>query len=106
MRTPRVADFRDRIVLCRFATTVDSELNRIETIEPVRTTWACVTAKTSNVDPTSTGTRPEIQYEILIRKQAVTFDCIQWNGRTLRLTEPWYPIENKYILIRAVDIVG
>ena len=105
MKAPKIAEFRDKINLCRFVSTVDAELNRIDDIQLVKTVWAVVTAKSSNVDVTTAGFRPEITYEIIIRKQAIVCDCIQWNGKLLKLVEPFYPVDNKYILLKAVEVV-
>ena len=101
---PRIADFRDRITLCRLTSTVDSELNRVYSIVPVQEVWAVVTVKSSNVDETAVGFRPEITYSIVIRRQAIVCDCIMWNGKVLKLSKPVYPLDTKYIQIEAVEI--
>ena len=103
---PKISEFRNKITLCRLLKTTDSELNRTETIQPTKEVWANVTVKRSNVDTTTASTRPEIHYEIVIRKQNITCDCVIYKGKTLYLTEPWYEYENKYIIIRAGEIDG
>ena len=103
---PRIADFRDKITLCRLTSTVDSELNRVYSIVPVQEVWAVVTVKSSNVDETSAGFRPEITYSIIIRRQNVVCDCIRWNNKVLKLAKPIYPLDTKYIQIEAVEING
>lgn len=105
MKAPTIAEFRDKINLCRFVSTVDAELNRIDDIQIVKTTWANVTAKSSNVEQTAAGFRPEVTYEIIIRKQSIVCDCIQWQGKLLKLVEPYYVVDNKYILMKAVEVV-
>ena len=106
MKAPKIVNFRDKITLCKIVSTVDSELNRVSQIVPVNTVWAVVEAKSSNVDDTDAGYRPEIHYEIIIRKQAITCDCIQWHGKSLQLTAPWYAIDEKYIMLKAVEVIG
>ena len=106
MKEPRIADFRDKITLCRLTSTVDSELNRTYNIVPVQTVWAVVTVKSSSVEETNAGFRPEITYSIVIRRQEIVCDCIMWNGKVLKLTKPVYPLDTKYIQIEAVEIDG
>lgn len=105
MKTPKIADFHDKITLCRAVSTVDNELNRIETVEPVQDVWARVEVRNSIVDGTTAGSRPEIRYTITIRQQSIVCDYIRYKGRLLRVTAPWYPVENKYIVIEATEIV-
>ena len=105
MKAPKIAEFREKITLCRLVSTVDSELNRVETAETVQQVWANVTAK-SNVDTTVASTRPELHYQFIIRKQNIVCDAIKYRGRLLMLTEPWYEIGNKYIVLKAGEIVG
>lgn len=105
MKAPTIAEFRDKINLCRFVSTVDAELNRIDDIQIVKTTWANVTAKSSIVEQTAAGFRPEVTYEIIIRKQSIVCDCIQWQGKLLKLVEPYYVVDNKYIFMKAVEVV-
>ena len=106
MKAPKIVEFRDKITLCKLLSNVDSEMNRIQQIVPVQVVWAVVTPKSSNVETTEAGYRPEIHYEIIIRKQAIVCDCIQWNGKTLKLSEPWYPLDTKYIMLKAVETIG
>ncbi len=106
MKQPRIADFRCKVTLCRILKTVDSELNRVETVQPVQAVWACVNVRSANVDETTASTRPELQYEIIIRKQDIDCDCVIYNGRIHHLLEPWYEFDNKYIYIKAGEIVG
>lgn len=104
MKTPRIADFRHKITLLKATYTLDSELNRIETLKPIQTVWAVVEAKKSVDDLTSAGYRPEIEYEITIRNQTIECDYVKYNNKTLRLVSPWFPVGN-YISIKAVEIV-
>lgn len=106
MKSPTMADFRDKITLCRLTSTVDSELNRTYTCVPVQEVWAVVTVKSSSVEETGAGFRPEIIYSIVIRRQEIVCDCIKWNGKVLQLTKPVYPLDTKYIQIEAVEIDG
>lgn len=105
MNNPKISDFREKIVLLKAVTTTDSELNRIETLTPDKTVWAAVEARASEFDNTVAGTRPEIRYRITIRKQAVQCDYVQYREKTLRLFNPWYEINNKYIQIEAVAVI-
>lgn len=106
MKSPTMADFRDKITLCRLVATVDNELNRTYDCVPVQEVWAVVTVKSSNVDETSVGFRPEITYSIIIRRQNVVCDCIKWNNKVLKLVKPIYPLDTKYIQIEAVEVNG
>lgn len=106
MKSPTMADFRDKITLCRLTSTVDGELNRTYSIVPVQEVWAVVTVKSSNVEETNAGFRPETIYSIVIRRQAIVCDCIKWNGKVLKLTKPCYPLDTKYIQIEAVEVNG
>ena len=106
MKPVPIADFREKITLCKITTTVDEELNRINTIVPKKQVWANVTAK-SNVDNTIAATRPELHYKFIIRKQdALQCDAVIYRGRTLMITVPYYEVDNKYIVIEAGEIVG
>lgn len=105
MKEPTIAELRERITLCRLASTVDSELNRIETVVPVQEVWARAEVRSSNVDDTTAGTRPELRYVFTIRYQSINCDCIQWHGKTLYLDRPWYAISPRFIVIEAVEIV-
>lgn len=105
MKAPKIAEFQDKVTLCKIVNTVDSELNRIESVVPLKKVWACVTAKSSVIDTTEAGNRPEIRFNIIIRKQNIECDCVQYRGKTLRLVQPWIEVDNKYILIEAVDII-
>lgn len=105
MKAPKIAEFREKITLCKFVSTVDSELNRVQTAVPVQQVWANVTAK-SNVDITVASNRPELHYQFIIRKQAITCDAIKYRGRLLVLTKPWYEVDNKYIVLEGSEIVG
>lgn len=105
MKEPTIAELREKITLCRLVSTVDNELNRVETIEPVQTVWARAEVRSSNVDDTSAGTRPVIRYIFTIRNQSIQCDCVQWHGKTLYLDRPYYTLSPKYIVIEAVEIV-
>lgn len=107
MNALKIADFRDRVTLLASSATVDSELNRIETVAPVKTVWANVKVKNSVIDSTPAGTRPEIRYTITIRKQKLaSYDHVAYKGRVLKLTAPAYEVDNKYIVFEAVETVG
>lgn len=107
MNALKIADFRDRVTLLASSATVDSELNRIETVAPVKTVWANVKVKNSVTDSTPSGTRPEIRYTITIRKQKLaSYDHVAYKGRVLKLTAPAYEVDNKYIVFEAVETVG
>lgn len=106
MKTPvRIADFRERVTLCRLTSTVDSELNRSYSAEELKTVWAVVQVKNSTFDNTAAGFRPEVTYDIVIRAQSIECDCLKWQGKLLRLTKPWYALDTKYIAIEAVEFV-
>lgn len=102
---PTIAQLREKVILCRLLKTTDSELNRVETISPVLEVWAEVVVKGSTIDNTTATSRPELHYEITIRKQAITCDCIKWRDKVLYLTAPYYEKDNKYIVLRAEEIV-
>lgn len=111
MKIPKISDFRNKITLLKTVTTTDAELNRIESLVPIKRIWAVVEAKASNVDITGAGIRPEIEYNITVRKQEIETDYfvlnyIRFNGKTLRLTAPIYEVENKYIVMKAVEIAS
>lgn len=105
-KTPRIADFRDRITLLQVQWQVDDELNRKEVLVPVKTVWAAIEAKSSAFDGTQTGTRPEVVYKIFLRKIDVSFGYIQWKNKILSLKFPTYEVDNKYIYFEAVMIDG
>ena len=105
IKAPTMAEMREKITLCKLVSTVDGELNRIESVVPVQEVWARVEARTTNVDVTAAGSRPEIHYIFTIRKQAIQCDCVQYKGKTLYLTKPYYDVDFKYIVIEAVEIV-
>lgn len=102
-KAPRMSDFRDRIKLCKLISTVDGELNRIYSIEPVREVWAVASVKSSNVDETAAGFRPELQYQFIIRNQPITCDCVQWKGKTLYLSKPYYQLNPEYIILECTE---
>lgn len=106
MKEPTIAELREKITLCKLTSTVDSELNRIETVTPVQTVWARAEVRSSNVDDTTAGTRPELRYIFTIRNQSIQCDCVQWHGKTLYLDRPWYALNQRYIVIEAVEIAG
>ena len=103
MKAPRIADFREKITLCRLVPIVDDELNRSYDIKPVQTVWAVVDVKSSTVDETASGFRPETVYNIVIRRQEIVCDCIKWHNKVLKLTKPCYPLDTRYIQIEAVE---
>lgn len=106
MKEPTISELRERITLCKITSTVDSELNRVESIVPVQTVWARAEVRSSNVDSTTAGTRPVLRYIFTIRSQSIECDCVQWHGKTLYLNGPWYSISPRYIVIEAVEIAG
>ena len=106
MKDPKIADFRAKVMLCRLLKTTDNELNRVETIQPIKEVWADITVNNSNIDTTTASTRPTLKYDILIRKESVSFDCLKYQNRVLYLTEPYYEVNNKYILIKAGEIIA
>lgn len=106
MKRPKIVEFRDKITLCKFKSNVDAELNRSYDILPVKEVWAVVDVRSSNVELTTSGFRPETTYNITIRKQSVVCDCIKWKDRILKLTKPFFTVDNKYILLEAVETNG
>ena len=58
MKTPKIADFREKVVLLKASVTVDDELNRVETVAPVKECWAAVEVKSTSIENTPAGTRP------------------------------------------------
>jgi len=106
MKDIRISDFRNKITLLTAEVTTDAEMNRTERMVRGRTVWANIEVKTANVDNTTAGTRPELHYKIYIRAQSVQFDYIEYNGKVLQLTAPYYVVDNKYICINAVEIKG
>lgn len=108
MKTPKIADFREKVVLLKASVTVDDELNRVETVAPVKECWAAVEVKSTSIENTPAGTRPEIKYLITLRKQRTRpdFDYVKFREKVLQLAVPWYEYENKYIIIEAVESVG
>ena len=106
MKTPKIADFREKIKLCKLVPMVDDELNRTYNIVPVQEVWAVVDVKSSNVEQTASGFRPETTYSIIIRRQTILCDCIKWKDKVLQLTKPCYPLDTKYIAIEAVETNG
>ena len=106
MKTPKIADFREKITLCKLVPNVDEELNRSYDIVPLKTVWAVVDVKSSNVEQVASGFRPETVYSIIIRRQTILCDCIKWQDKVLLLTKPCYPLDTKYIAIEAVETNG
>lgn len=96
VKAPKIAEFRDRITLCQVQWKIDDELNRKEVLVPVAERWASVTAKTSNINATQTGTRPEIVYSVVLRKTNVDFEYAIYKGTTCALKAPKYDVDNKY----------
>ena len=76
MKPIRVADFREKVTLLKAAVTVDSELNRTETLTPTKVVWASVEVRSSSIDDTSAGHKDVLKYRIYIRKQAISCDYI------------------------------
>jgi len=103
-KAPKISDFRDKIVLCKLVSTVDDELNRIYDIKTVREVWAVASVKSSNVDETDVGFRPELQYQFIVRNQDVyPCDCVKWKGKVLYLSKPYYPLNTKYIVLECTE---
>lgn len=105
MKTLKIAEFRDKISLQIATVTVDNELNRIESVRTVKTVWANVECRNSNIEDTEAGHKPQLKYKITIRKQTVDFEYIEYRGKRLIPTGPWYEVDNKYIVVEAVEIV-
>lgn len=102
-KSPKISEFRDKIVLCKLVSNVDDELNRYYDIVPVREVWAVSNVKSANVVDTTAGFRSELQYEFIIRNQPVLFDCIKWNNKVLKLVKPYYNLNPKYIVLECVE---
>ena len=105
MKQINIADFREKIILLATQTTVDEELNRVETLVPTAEVWANITIKSGNFDNTEAGTKPQLRYVIYIRKQPIQCEYVRYNGKLLILTSPFYVVDNKYICIEAVAVV-
>ena len=105
MKPLRIADLRDKVSLKRAVVTVDSELNRIETLETTKVVWASVEVSSATIDNTDAGHKDVLKYKITIRKQSIECDYIEYKGRLLIPTAPWYSVDNKYIVIEAQDEV-
>ena len=101
----KIAEFREKITLLKSTTRTDAELNRIETIVPTKTVWASVEVRSSSIDNTEAGHKDQRKYKITIRKQTIDCDYVEYRGRRLTLTGPWYEAENKYIIIEATEDV-
>lgn len=102
MKSLRIADLRDRVVLKKAVVTVDSELNRIETLVTTKTVWANVEVRSSIVDNTDAGHKDVLKYKITIRRQSIECDYLEYKGTLLIPTGPWYPVDEKYIVIEAM----
>lgn len=99
-----ISKFRERITLAAAGVTVDEELNRIESIVLGKTVWAAVEVKSASLNAADAGLQPKILYRFYIRKQTVgQVDFIQYHGKTLRLSVPYYEIDNKYIVFEAAE---
>lgn len=105
MKQLRIADFRDKVSLKIAVVTVDSELNRVETLRTAKVVWANVETRSSNIDDTEAGHRPQLVYRITMRKQDVDFEYLEYNGKLLIPNGPYYPVDNKYLVVEAVEVV-
>ena len=105
-KSVRIADFRDRITLLEIQWEIDSEMNRKEILVPKKTVWASITAKSSSFDNTQAGTRPEIIYDVVLRKINMDFGYVQYKGKICSLKAPKYDVDNKYTVFQMVEIDG
>lgn len=105
-----ISDFRDKITLLQTKVTLDSELNRVEALVPLKEVWAVVEVKNAGVDTTPAGEKWQVKYKITVRRQEVNSEYILYKGKTLRLTTPAYDFDNannnKYVCFEAVEVVG
>lgn len=106
----KISDFRDKITLLQTKTTIDAELNRVETLVPLKSIWAVVDVKNAGIDATPAGEKWQIKYKITVRRQAVPVDYVLYKGNVLRLTTPAYNFNNennnKYVVLEAVEVIG
>lgn len=105
----KIANFRDKVTLMRTIVTTDKELNRIESIVPIKEVWAVVEVKSAGVDATPAGEKPVIKYTVTLRAQDIAFNYpelnyLKYKGKLLRLSAPWYS-DVKYVTIEAFEVV-
>lgn len=105
MKKLKIAELHDKITLCKVVNSIDSELNRVESIVPYKSVWANVEAKTAVDDNTITGTRPEVRYKITMRKQDADCEYIVYQGKQLLVTTPCYS-DILYTYCEATEIVN
>ena len=103
MKSLQVADFREKVELLRATVTVDSELNRTESFSVANVVWAAVEVRSASIDNTVAGHKDLLKYKFTIRKQSIECDYVRYHGKVLVLTCPWYEVDNKYIVIEAVE---
>lgn len=106
MKNPKIAEFRDKITLLKSVATVDDELNRIETMQKMKTVWAAAEVKSSLIETTPAGHRAVLRYTFTVRKQELDFDYLLFKGKILSLLSPYYEVGNKYIVIDAEETIG
>lgn len=105
MKRLKIASFRDKVSLKIAVLTVDSELNRTETLRTAKVVWANVEVRGSNIDDTTAGHKPQLKYKITMRKENMAFDYLEYNGKLLVPTGPHYIVDNMYIVVEAEETV-
>ena len=105
MKRLKIADFRDKVSLKIAVLTVDSELNRTEALQTAKVVWANVEVRSTTIEETQAGHKPQLKYVITMRNQNVVFDYLEYKGKLLVPTGPWYVVENKYIVVEAEETV-
>lgn len=105
MKTLKIADLRERILLVNTEWKIDKELNRIEKNVPVQEVWANIEAKSSNYENTDAGTKPLIKYKVTIRKNEAEFVKVFWKDKYYEVLQPRYS-DLKYTYFEMSGIHG
>lgn len=102
-------DLNSRVDILKKITRRDSEANLIEKWLKITTVWANVQVKSARQSGTPAGEKETIGYIVTIRFNKALLqqiDGISIEGKDLALSAPPYQIENKFIILEAVETYG